>query len=69
MACHQESVLAVAWGEVYRSDDYGFTWEVWQDGVDTTDWREGSMPQIAVSGDGALTYLTVPGVGMYRRMR
>jgi photosystem II stability/assembly factor-like uncharacterized protein len=69
VACHEESVLAVAWGEVYRSDDYGFSWESWQDGVNIAAWRQGSMPQIAVSGDGALTYLTVPGVGMYRRMR
>jgi photosystem II stability/assembly factor-like uncharacterized protein len=69
VTCHEETVLATAWSEVYRSDDHGFTWEAWQEGIDTTDWRVKSMPQVEISGDGEIAYVTVPGVGLYRRLR
>ena len=67
VACHGDTVLAMDYDGIYRSDDRGESWSDWTTGADQAGWFNRMMPQLAVSADGHMAYAAIPLIGLLRR--
>jgi photosystem II stability/assembly factor-like uncharacterized protein len=69
VACDGDVVVAIDQGELWRSDDAGGSWRSWGEGLDMSRVLDVALSQVGFSGDGAVVYAAVPGIGLLRRPR